>query len=109
MHCKIRHFAQAEIQYSTDLFNRIDPEVPFEYRETGDHATGNAGAGLIQSRKTACVRLPPTDWARNPRQHSCAVDSRRYSRTAGSGVDGPTRLLKYAAAFACGSRHEGER
>ena len=23
MHCKIRHFAQAEIQYSTDLFNRI--------------------------------------------------------------------------------------
>ena len=55
---------------------------------------------LIQGRKTTCVRLPPTDWARNPRQHNCAVDSRRSSRTAGSGVDGPTRLLKYAAAFA---------
>ena len=31
MHCKIRHFAQAEIQYSTDLFNRIDLKLPSEY------------------------------------------------------------------------------
>ena len=41
MHCKIRHFAQAEIQYSTDLFNRIDPKLalsiswaaPLKFRE----------------------------------------------------------------------------
>jgi len=31
MHCKIRHFAQAEIQYSTDLFNRIDPFPTFDF------------------------------------------------------------------------------
>ena len=24
-----------------------DPELPFAYRETADHATGSAGAGLI--------------------------------------------------------------
>ena len=29
MHCKIRHFAQAEIQYSTDLFNRIGRQQTF--------------------------------------------------------------------------------
>ena len=27
MHCKIRHFAQAKIQYSTELFNRIGPKA----------------------------------------------------------------------------------
>ena len=30
MHCKIRHFAQAEIQYSTDLFNRIGQRQPLK-------------------------------------------------------------------------------
>ena len=41
MHCKIRHFAQAEIQYSTDLFNRIDPMRTFRFPASG-HSPPNS-------------------------------------------------------------------